>query len=108
MICRFKPLQSKRMCDIIELTGEEVEEMAENEKSRCGDTVTEGQWSNLWPIERQLQQRGRLECALASALNIIATLYYSMLTNGHDDELAKVQSDPMIVRDVRRLEGICL
>lgn len=82
--------------------------MAENEKPRCGDTVTEGQWSNLWPIERQLQQRGRLECALASALNIIATLYYTMLTNGHDDELAKVQSDPMIVHDVRRLEGLCL
>ena len=82
--------------------------MAKDEESRCGDTVSKGQWRGLWEIERQLQQRGRLECALASALNIIATLYYTMLTNGHDDELAKVQSDPMIVRDVRRLEGICL
>lgn len=82
--------------------------MAENGEPRCGDTVSKGQWCNLWTIERQLQQRGRLECALASALNIAATLYYTMLTNGHDDELAKVQNDPIIVRDVRRLEGLCL
>lgn len=82
--------------------------MAKDEEVRCGDTVSKGQWCGLWAIERQMQQRGRLECALASALNIAATLYYTMLTNGHDEELAKVQSDPMIMRDVRRLEGLCL
>ena len=84
--------------------------MAENEKTRCGDTVNAGpelqRWDELWQLEHRMRQYGRLESVLASALNIAATLYFTLLTNGHDDELAKVQSDPMIKRDVRCLKSL--
>ena len=53
-----------------------------------------------------MRQYGRLESALASALNIAATLYFTLLSNNQADQLAKVQSDPMIKRDVRCLESL--
>lgn len=85
-----------------------------SEKCRCGDTVkaaekpTMRSWGELWVLERQMRQRGRMENALASALNIIATLYYAMLNDSQQDTIAKIQNDPVIVQDIRRLEGMCL
>ena len=85
-----------------------------SEKTRCGDTVTTAEkptmrsWSELWVLERQMRQRGRMESALASAINVIATLYYALLADGQQDAVAKIQNDPVIVQDIRRLEGLCL
>ena len=85
-----------------------------SEKCRCGDTVKAAEkptmlsWSELWVLERQMRQRGRMEAALASAINIIATLYYALLNEGDQDAVAKIQNDPVIVQDIRRLEGMCL
>lgn len=85
-----------------------------SEKCRCGDTVkaaekpTMRSWGELWVLERQMRQRGRMEAALASAINIIATLYYAMLNDSQQDTIAKIQNDPVIVQDIRRLEGMCL
>lgn len=85
--------------------------MAENEKSRCGDTVSKPQfrrWDNLWSIERQMRHRGRMECAIASALNLVATLYFTLLSDDKADVLAKLQEDPSIEHDIRCIEGLWL
>ena len=85
-----------------------------SEKCRCGDTVkaaekpTMRSWGELWALERQMRQHGRMASALASAINIIATLYYALLNEGDQDTIAKIQNDPVIVQDIRRLEGMCL
>lgn len=85
--------------------------MAENEKGRCGDTVTKGQfrrWDNLWSIERQMRHRGRMASALASALNIAATLYFTLLNDDKAEVLAKLRDDPSIEHDIRCIEGLWL